>query len=81
MLLQISVQELHNSMVSPPDEGGPKEARDEDNNIIIRDPTLQNIIPPQLKNMTYQYKVMCGCECCIYAKIVHSSLSLWHEHF
>ena len=33
-------------------EGGLKEARDEDNNIIISDSTLLNILPPQLKNMT-----------------------------
>ena len=62
MLLQVSVQELHNIMVSPPGEGGPKEARDEENNIIISDANLRNIIPPQLKDMNSQYKVMCGCE-------------------
>ena len=52
LLLQVSVRELHNSMVSPLEEGGLKEASDKDNNIIISDSTLQNIPPPQLKNMT-----------------------------
>ena len=52
LLLQVSVRELHNSMVSPPEEGLLKEARDEDNNIIIGYSTLRNILPPQLKNMT-----------------------------
>ena len=47
--MEVSVQELHNSMVSPPEEGGMKEARDEDNNIIISDLILHHIIPPQLK--------------------------------
>ena len=56
-LLQFFVRELHNSMVSPPEEGGLKEARDEENNIIISDSTLQNIISPQLKNMTSWYKI------------------------
>ena len=41
LLLQVSVQELHNSMAIPPEEGGIKEARFSDNNIIISDSTLQ----------------------------------------
>ena len=52
LLLQVSVRELHNRMVSPPEEGGPKEERDKDNNIIISDSTLQNTLPTQLKNTT-----------------------------
>ena len=39
-LLQVSVWELYNRMASPPEEGGVKEARDAENNIIIRDSTL-----------------------------------------
>ena len=58
-------------MVSPPEEGGLKEAIDADNNIIISDSTLRKILPPQLNNMAYQYKGMCGCECYISAKIMH----------
>ena len=51
-LLKVSVRELHNIMVSPPEEVVLKEARDEGNNIIISDSTLLNILPPQIKNMT-----------------------------
>ena len=58
LLLQVSVRELNNIMVSPPDEGGLKEERDADNNIIISDSTLKSIISPQLKNISAQYKVM-----------------------
>ena len=36
-LLHVLVRELHNSMVSPPKEGGIKEVIDADNNIIISD--------------------------------------------
>ena len=64
-------------MVSPPEEGGTQEARDADNNIIISDLTLCNILPPQLKNMTSRYKVMCGCEYCVSSKSIHSSLLTW----
>ena len=51
VLLQVSVWELHNIVVSPPEEGGHKEARDADNNITISDSTLQSILPTQLKKM------------------------------
>ena len=36
-LLQVSVRELHNSLVSDPNDGGIKDARDEDGKIIISD--------------------------------------------
>ena len=61
-------------MVSQPEEGRIKEARDEDNNIIISDSNLRNILSPQLNNTTSRYEVMCGCECCIYTKSIHSYL-------
>ena len=61
-------------MVSPPEQGGLKEERDADNDIIIGDSTLRKKLSPQLKKMTSRYKFMCGCECCISAKIIHSSL-------
>ena len=59
----MSVRELHNIMVSTPEKGGLKEARDSDNNIIISDSILRKILPPQIKNMTSRYKIMCDCEC------------------
>ena len=77
LLSQVSVQELHNSMVIPPEEGGLKEEIDKENNIIISDLDLTSIIPPQLKNVSAWYEVMCGCECCITANIIHSSLLSW----
>ena len=70
-LLQVSVRELHNSLVSDPIYGGLKDARDEDGNIIISDYTLRSLLPPQLKKMSARFKFMCGCECCISAKSIH----------
>ena len=81
MLLQVYVQELHNRMVIPPEDSGINGARDVDNNIIISDCTLQSILTPQLNNMSPRYKVMCGCECCISAKIIHPSLLSWHDRY
>ena len=43
LLLQMSVRELHNSLVSEQNDGGLKDARDEDCNIIISDPTLRSL--------------------------------------
>ena len=74
LLLQVSVRELHNSHVSDPNYGGLKDAKDEYDNIIISDSTLSSMLPPQLKQMSERYKVMCGCDCCISAKSIHSSL-------
>ena len=31
--------------------------------------------------MSARYKVMCGCECCIYDKIIHSSLLSWRGRY
>ena len=64
-------------MVSPLDEDRLREARDSDNNIIISDSTLRTILSPQLKNLSSWYKVMCGCECFKYDKIIHSLLISW----
>ena len=48
-LLQVSVRELHNSLVSDPNDGGLKDSRDEDGKIIIINSTLRSLLPPQLK--------------------------------
>ena len=68
-LLQVSVRELNNIMLSPQEEGGIKYEIDTDNNIFISDSMLHNIIPTQIKKMTAQYKVVCGCECYISEKL------------
>ena len=48
-LLQVSVREIHNSLVSATMYGGLKESRYEDYNIIISDSILRSILLPQLK--------------------------------
>ena len=79
LLLHVSVRELYNSLVSYPNYGGLKDARYENSKIIISDSSLHSLLPPQLKQMSACYKVVCGCECCIFAKIVHSSLLSWRD--
>ena len=77
----MSVRELHNSLVSDPNDGGLKYARYEDGKIIISDSTLYSLLPPQFKKMTARYNIMCGYECCISAKSIHSSFLFWHDGY
>ena len=77
----MSVRELHNSLVSDPNYYGIKDARDEDGKIIISDSTLRSLLLPQLKQMSARYKIMCGCECCIYDQSIHSSLLSWRDRY
>ena len=48
LLFIVSVQIIHNSMMSPPEEGALKVSNNTYNCIIISDSTLQNILPYQL---------------------------------
>ena len=68
-------------MVIPPEEGGIKEKIDSYNNVIIIYSMLHNISVPQLKKMSAQYKVMCGCECFIDFKGFHLSLLLYKDGY
>ena len=81
LLLQVSVREVHKNLVSDPDNGVLKESRDAENNIIVSDSTLRSLLPPQLKKMSSRYKVVCGCECFISAKGIHSSLFSWRDRY
>ena len=80
-LLWVSVREPNNNLVSYPIYGVIKEAMNEENNIIISDYTLWTLLPPQLKQMSVIYKVMCGCECCIYDKSIHALLLSWCDWY
>ena len=79
LLRKVSVRELHDILVSYPNDGGLKDARDEYDKIIISDSTLRSLLPHQLKQMSTRNKIMCGCVCCISAKIIHSSLLYWRD--
>ena len=81
LLLEVSVRELHNSLVSDTNDDGLKDSRDEYDNIIISDYTLRSLLPQQLKQISARYKVMCGCEYCIYDKNIHSLLLSWHDRY
>ena len=64
VLLPVSVQKFHNSMVITPEEIGLMESQDADNNIIISDLTLSMIYPTQLKKI-------CAIQGHIYMLVFH----------
>ena len=47
VLLQVSVRELHNNLVSAKKDCGLKESIYEDDNIIISNSTLSSLFPPK----------------------------------
>ena len=51
LLFRVSVRELNNSLVIDPNDGGIKDTRDKDGNIIISDSNLRSLFPPQRKQM------------------------------
>ena len=67
--------------MNDPNDGGLKDARDEDGEIIISDSTLCALLRSQLKQMSARYKIMCGCECCISAKSIYSSFLSWRDRY
>ena len=77
----MSVRELHNSLLSDPYDVCIKDDRYKDDNIIISYSKLRSLFPPQLKQISVRYRVMCGCECCISAKSINSSLLSWCDRY
>ena len=51
LLLHVSVREPHNNLVSDAENGVLKEAREEDDNIIISDSILGSLLPPHFLKM------------------------------
>ena len=64
-LLQVYIRELHKKLVSDTDNGGLKEARYAENNIIISDSTLRSLLPLQLK------KCLQDTRSCVVVRLVY----------
>ena len=79
LLLQISIRELHNDMLLPPDEGGFKEAWDETGKVRISDTAMRALLPEQARKMTPRHKQMCGCEVCIQIRLHQIDLNAWRH--
>ena len=65
LLLEFSMRQLHNELIASPDDGGLVGARHAvTNDVIISDTMLRSLGPPQLRPMTDNHKMMCGCAIC-----------------
>ena len=77
--LKMYIRELHNHMVQTFSQGGLSEESDKNNSIIICDSVLCYIIPPELKKIYLNQKVMCVGEVCISANIMYPYLIFWRK--
>ena len=78
ILLECSMRQLHNEIIDSPDDGGLVGARYAiTNDVIISDTMLFSLAPPQLRPMTDNQKMMCGCAICNTSKYMQESLNAW----
>ena len=62
LLLECSMQQLHNELIASQDDGDLLGARHSDtNDVVIIDTIIRSLAPPQLRPMTDHHKMMCGC--------------------
>ena len=72
--------QLHNEIITSPDDGGLLGAIHTDtNDVIISDTIIRSLEPPQLRTMTYHHKMMCGCAICNTSKYFQESLNTWRR--
>ena len=65
LLLECSMQQLHNELIASPYDGVLLGSRHADtNDMIISDTMLHSLAPPQLCLMTYHHKMMYDCAIC-----------------
>ena len=80
LLLECSMWQLHNELISSPYDGGLLGARHaETNDVIISDTMLRYLAPPQLRPMTDNQKMMCGCVICNTSRYMQESLNVWRR--
>ena len=70
------MRKLHNELIASPDDGGLVGARHAiTNDVIISDTMLCSLAPPQLRTITDNHKMMCGCSICNTSKYMQESLN------
>ena len=71
---------MHNELIASPDDGGLLGARHaETNDLIISDTMLCSLAPPQLRTMTGNHKMTCGCAICNTSKYTQEYLNVWRQ--
>ena len=80
LLLECSMRQLQNELITSPDDGGLVGARHAiTNDVIISDTILRSLAPPQLRPMTDNPKMMCGCAICNTSKYMQEYLNAWRR--
>ena len=80
LLLECSMRQLHNELIASPDDGGLVGARNAiTNDVIISDTMICSLAPPQIRLMTDNHKMMCGCAICNTSKYMQVSLNAWRR--
>ena len=80
LLLECSMRQLHNDLIDLPDGGGLVGAIHAiTNDVIISDTVLRSLAPHQLRPMTDNYKMICGCAICNNSKYMQESLNAWRR--
>ena len=65
LLLECSMQQLHNDLIASPYDGGLLGDRHSDtNDVMISDTIICSLTPPQLRTMMDHQKMMCGYATC-----------------
>ena len=79
-LLECSMRQFHNEPIASPYDGGLVGARHAiTNDVIISDTMLRSLAPTQLRPMTDNHKIMCGCAICNTSKYMQESLNAWQR--
>ena len=79
-LLGCSMRQLHNEIIASPDDGGLVAARHAiTNDVIISDTMLRSLAPPQLRPMTDNHKMICGCAIRNTSKYMQEYLNAWRR--
>ena len=74
------MQQFHNELIVSPDDGGLLRSRHaETNDVIISDTMLRYLAPPQLRPMTDNHKMICGCAVCNTSKYMQESFNEWRR--
>ena len=76
LLLECSVRELHNELISPAlEEGLEEEKYIVTGEVIINDTILRNIMPGQIRRMQEHDKQRCRCDYCSTDNSIQCSLN------
>ena len=79
-LLKCSMRQLHNELIASTDDGGLVGAKHAiTNDVIISDKVLCYLAPTQLRPMTDDHKIMCGCAICNTSKYMQEYLNAWRR--